>query len=218
MYHFSPSTLGFYVDGVHIDMPSDVNPVTTARYDEIYAGLSIGKRLAADGNGQPVLLDAPGWTIDDHRQYAVGRTLRFANTIRERVSNSKHYLQSARWPIQLAAAQAIKAGTASEFDTSIMAREARLRGLGETVDQLADKVLANSLIFASVGAAVDGIERATLDAVAAYAGTDPAHFEVILADAKATALAEFLDIFGGVYGQAQAEAMAAAFFGPPQEV
>lgn len=148
------------------------------------------------------------------RAVATSRTVAFANTIRERIANSKHYLQAARWPIQLAAAQAIKASAASEFDTSIMAREARLRGLGETVEQLADKVLANSLIFASVGAAVDGIERATLDAIAAYAGTDPAQFEVILTDAKATALAEFLDIFGAVYGPAQAQAMAAQFFGP----
>jgi hypothetical protein len=145
---------------------------------------------------------------------ATQRTIVFANTIRERIANSKHYLQAARWSIQLAAAQSIKAGSASEFDTAIMAREARLRGLGETVDQLADKVLANSLIFASVGAAVDGIERATLDAIAAYAGNDPGHFETILATAKATGRAEFLDIFGAVYGPAQAETMATQFFGP----
>ena len=136
------------------------------------------------------------------RAAAQRRTVAFANTIRERIAASKHYLQAARWSIQLDSAKAIKAGTAIEFDTSIMAREARLRGLGETVEQLADKVLANSLIFASVGAAVDGIERATLDAIAAYAGNDPAHFETILANAKATGRAEFLDIFGAVYGPA----------------
>lgn len=151
------------------------------------------------------------------RAAAHRRTVAFANTIRERIAASKHYLQAARWSIQLDSAKAIKAGTAIDFDTAIMAREARLRGLGETVEQLADKVLANSLIFASVGAAVDGIERATLDAIAAYAGNDPAHFETILADAKATALAEFLDIFGAVYGAAQAQAMAVPFFGVPEE-
>lgn len=148
------------------------------------------------------------------RAAAHRRTVAFANTIRERIAASKHYLQAARWSIQLDSAKAIKAGTAIDFDTSIMAREARLRGLGETVEQLADKVLANSLIFASVGAAVDGIERATLDAIAAYAGNDPDHFETILANAKATGRAEFLDIFGAVYGPAQAETMATQFFGP----
>lgn len=153
--------------------------------------------------------------VTRERASAHRRTVAFANTIRERIAASKHYLQAARWPIQLAAAQAIKAGHGSEFDVSIMAREARLRGLSETVEQLADKVLANSLIFASVGAAVDGIERATLDAIAAYQGNDPTHFETILAGAKATGRAEFLDIFTGVYGAAQAEAMAAQLF-PPQ--
>lgn len=145
------------------------------------------------------------------RASAQRRTTAFANTIRERIAASKHYLQAARWPIQLAAAQAIKAGVATEFDHSIMAREARLRGMGETVEQLADKVLGNSLVFASVGAAVDGIERATLDRIAAC--EELAGFEVILTEAKALARAEFLDIFAGVYGAAQAEAMAAQFFG-----
>ena len=150
--------------------------------------------------------------VTRERASAHRRTVAFANTIRERIAASKHYLQAARWPIQLAAAQAIKAGHGSEFDVSIMAREARLRGLSETVEQLADKVLANSLVFASVGAAVDGIERATLDRIAAC--TELAGFEVILTEAKALALAEFLDIFTGVYGAAQAQAMAAQFFGP----
>lgn len=158
--------------------------------------------------------DVKAWALAEAKKNAIERTSFFANSIRERIAASKHYLQAARWPIQLAAAQAIKAGQGSEFDTSIMAREARLRGLGETVDQLADKVLANSLIFASVGAAVDGIERATMDAIAAYSGSDPAHFETILSNAKAVALAEFLDIFGAVYGPAQAQARAAQFFGP----
>lgn len=152
--------------------------------------------------------------INHARRSAQQRTIAFANNTRERIASSKHYLQAARWPIQLAAAQAIKGGHGTDFDTAIMAREARLRNLGETVEQLADKVLANSLIFASVGAAVDGIERATLDAIAAYAGNDPKQFETILADAKATSLAEFLDIFGAVHGQEHAQLMAREFFEP----
>jgi hypothetical protein len=158
----------------------------------------------------PVLTNAE--LVDQAKALAIKRTVVFANKIRERVANSKHYLQAARWPIQLAAAQAAKAGTASAFDTDVLAREARLRGLGETVEQLADKVLANSYVFAHIGAAVDGIERATIDAITAYAGQDPEHYEVILTDAKAAGLVEFLDIFGGVYGQAQAQATVDGIF------
>lgn len=181
-------------------------------------GSLVGVDASMEGLESDLLpVDAPevvAALVARNRAAAHRRTVAFANTIRERIAASKHYLQAARWSIQLDSAKAIKAGTAIDFDTSIMAREARLRGLGETVEQLADKVLANSLIFASVGAAVDGIERATLDAIAAYAGNDPDHFETILANAKATGRAEFLDIFGAVYGPAQAETMATQFFGP----
>lgn len=153
------------------------------------------------------------WLVRAAKAEAHKRTATFANLIRERIAGSQHYLQAARWPIQLVAAQSIKAGKGSEFDRAIMAREARLRELGETVEQLADKVLANSLIFASFGAAVDGVERATMDKITAYKGSDPAAFDAILAAAKATALTEFLDIFTPFIGAEAARSKAAAFFG-----
>jgi hypothetical protein len=174
-------------------------------FDESMEGLESDLLPANDPAVAAVLLGR-------ERASAQRRTTVFANTIRERIASSKHYLQAARWSIQLASAQSVKAGAATAFDISVLGREARLRGLGESIDQLADKVLANSLVFASVGAAVDGIERATLDRIAAC--TDVAGFEPILTEAKATALAEFLDIFGSVYGPVQASAMAVQFFGP----
>lgn len=182
-------------------MPEDVRPVLhTATAPAVVAWIDRVARYIVP-------------EIEQARTVATSRTGAFANTLRERIAASKHYLQAARWSIQLASARAIKAGSATGVDTSALGREARLRGLGESVDQLADKVLGNSLIFASVGAAVDGIERATLDKIAAYNGTDATVFDVILDDARAVALAEFLDIFTPVYGPAGAQARAAAFFG-----
>lgn len=153
------------------------------------------------------------WRVADARARAVAATGVFANTIRERIARSRHYLQAARWPIQLAAAQAVVKGNGSAFDQEVLGREARLRGKGETLEQLAHKVIANSLVFASVGAAVDGVERATLDAISAYSGNDPADIDAILAAAKQTAGAEFLDIFTPIYGADGARAAAAQFFG-----
>jgi hypothetical protein len=173
-------------------------------YDETMEGLQ-ADLLSADHPAVAASL------LARERASAQRRTVVFANTVRERIAASKHYLQAARWSIQLASAQAVKAGVPTDFDTSVLEREARLRGLGETIEQLADKVLANSLVFASVGAAVDGIERATLDRIAAC--TELAGFEVILTEAKATALAEFLDIFTPVVGAEDAQARAAQFFG-----
>ena len=142
---------------------------------------------------------------------ATARTVAFANKVRERIASSKHYLQAARWSIQLASAKAVKAGTATEFDTSVLGREARLRNLGESIEQLADKVLANSLVFASVGAAVDGIERATMDAISACTEVD--QVEPVLTAAKVTAHQEFLDILSPFYGASLAAARATEFFG-----
>jgi hypothetical protein len=157
--------------------------------------------------------EVSAWVIAEARRLATQRTIDFANDVRAQIAKSQHYLQAARWPIQLASAQAIKAGNPSPFDLATIGREARLRGRGETAEQLADKVLSNSTVFASVGAAVDGIETATLDAVAGYTGDDPAWFDRALAGARDVALAEFMDIFTPVVGAEGAQARAAAFFG-----
>lgn len=185
--------------------------------DGAYYSVDDESAAVVEASGGIVLSDADArvlaWLITSGRRGAIARVTAFANSLRERIAASQHYLQAARWPIQLTSAQAIKAGNGSEFDLAVMGREARLRGLGETVEQLADKVIGNSLIFASVGAAVDGIERATMDKIASYQGTDPDAFEAILADAEATALSEFLDIFTPFVGADAAKERAKAFFG-----
>lgn len=146
------------------------------------------------------------------KQQASAQAVAFANSVRENIARSVHYLQSARWPSQVEAARHIIGGTPSADELAMLEREARLRGKGETAEQLAHKVLANSRVFSEVGAAVDGIERATLDAIAAYDGS-PDDIAGVLAAAKQNALAEFLDIMTAAYGPAQAQAMAAQFFG-----
>jgi hypothetical protein len=213
MHHFSPSTLGFYLTGVHPSMPADAKPITAERYAEIMAGTSRGKRLAADAQGAPVLLDAPAPSVAALRRSAELQTTQLSNQLRERIAKASHYLQTTRWPVQVAAAQAIAAGAGSAFDVQMMALEARLRGRGETVEQLAAKVLANSAVFTLVGAAVDGIETATLDAIRAYAGTDPAAFAALLTQARLDAHAELLAIYTPVAGEAQAEALVAQILG-----
>lgn len=177
---------------------------TLVGYDESMQDLVEDLLPASDPTVQTALL---GRT----KAEATARTVAFANKVRERIASSKHYLQAARWSIQLASAKAVKAGTATEFDTSVLGREARLRNLGESIEQLSDKVLANSLVFASVGAAVDGIERATMDAIAACTEVD--QVEPLLVAAKVTARQEFLDILSPVYGASLAAARATEFFG-----
>lgn len=139
------------------------------------------------------------------------------NTVRERISASTHYIQTARWAVQLAAAQAILQGGGTELDIEMMALEARLRGMGETVEDLAQKVIRNSRVFTLVGAAVDGVERAANDAIAAYQGTDPVAYDGIVATARATLRTELIAIIAPIQGEAVATAMVTAILGPEPE-
>lgn len=149
------------------------------------------------------------------RVAAPGLVAAFANAIRQRVAKATHYLQATRWPVQLAAAQDVLANgeAASDLNKSMLDMEARLRERGETREQLAGKVLANSQAFTLVGACVDGIETATLDKIAAYAGADPEAFGAIVAQAKLDAHVELVAIFTPTLGEAQAEALVAQIVG-----
>ncbi len=139
----------------------------------------------------------------------------FSNTLRQRVAKATHYLQATRWPVQLAAAQDVLTNgeAASALNKSMLDMEARLRERGETREQLAGKVLANSQAFTLVGACVDGIETATLDKIAAYAGADPEAFGAIVDQAKLDAHVELVAIFTPTLGEAQAEALVAQIVG-----
>jgi hypothetical protein len=174
--------------------------------DESMAGLE-ADLLSADDPAVTAAL------IDLERAGAMRRTGELSSKVRERIAKATHYLQATRWPVQVAAAQAIAAGTGSAFDVQMMELEARLRGRGETVEELAAKVLANSAVFTLVGAAVDGIETATLDAIRAYEGADPAAFAAITTQARLDAHAELLAIYSPVVGEAQAEALVAQIVG-----
>lgn len=141
--------------------------------------------------------------------------LDFASAVRQRVAKATHYLQATRWPVQLAAAQDVLTNgeAASALNKAMLDTEARLRERGETREQLAGKVLANSQAFTLVGACVDGIETATLDKIAAYAGADPEAFGAIVAQAKLDAHVELVAIFTPTLGEAQAEALVAQIVG-----
>lgn len=162
---------------------------------------------------QVAIVDAVQTNLANNR-IAGDRVGSICRSAREAIAGSKHYLQSARWAVQLAAAQAILAGGGSDLDIEMMALEARLRGLGETVEQLALKVIANSRIFTLVGAAVDGVERAANDAIAAYQGTDPAAYDGIVVTARETLRTELIAIIAPIQGGPTAQAMVEAILGP----
>lgn len=57
-YKFSPSTKGFYIDGVHSNIPSDVVDVTDDEHSAIFQGLTDGKVIGVNPkNGHPMVVD-----------------------------------------------------------------------------------------------------------------------------------------------------------------
>lgn len=155
------------------------------------------------------------WLAAQQLQAASDSARTLCNTVRQAIAKATHYLQTSRWPVQIAAAQDVLAqGEAAQpLHRQMLEIEARLRARNETPEQLAQKVIANSGVFTLVGAAVDGIETATLDALRAYAGSDPAAFTAIVAQARLDLQVELIAIFTPALGEPQALALVAQILG-----
>lgn len=54
---FSQSTLGFYDDKIHAQMPDDVVEITDDKHREIMTSQSDGKVISADQDGNPIAID-----------------------------------------------------------------------------------------------------------------------------------------------------------------
>jgi hypothetical protein len=190
-----------------------------------------GQFIAVDGDGlaalealpedrRPALLSPTDPEVLEHailqaQACAMAEMSSLCNLLRERIAKASHYLQASRWPVQLAAAQDVTTNgeAASALNKQMLDTEARLRARGETREQLAAKVLANSGVFTLVGAVIDGIETATLDAIAAYTGTDPNAYAAITAQARLDAQVELVAVYTPAIGQANAEALVAQIVG-----
>lgn len=62
---FSSSTGGFYDRGLHGDLiPDDAIEITDEEHADLLVEQAAGKRIAADANGRPVLVDPPPPTPD----------------------------------------------------------------------------------------------------------------------------------------------------------
>lgn len=58
-YHYSASTGGFYLSGVHEAMPEDAVAITDAQHAALMQAQSEGKIIAADDDGNPEAIEPP---------------------------------------------------------------------------------------------------------------------------------------------------------------
>lgn len=67
-YFYSPSTTGFYVEGIHPSIPDDVFPVSQEEYQTLMEGQTLGKMIAYKKRKlQLVDMVAPSKTWDQIR-------------------------------------------------------------------------------------------------------------------------------------------------------
>lgn len=58
--HYSKQARGFFAPDIHgTNIPADAVEITTEQHAALLAGQSAGKRISADANGFPVLMDPP---------------------------------------------------------------------------------------------------------------------------------------------------------------
>lgn len=87
--------------------------------------------------------------------------------------------EKASWPTKEAAARAHKAGTASDMQEILLSHEAAFSG--ESVDQLADKVIANVETYLAIVGSTAGIRRASEVKISAVSD-DLFQYEAIISE------------------------------------
>jgi hypothetical protein len=71
MYHYSPTTSGFYVREIHRGaIPADAVEITDAQHAALMAGQGQGKRIVAGPSG-PVLADPPAPTPEQVMSFTI---------------------------------------------------------------------------------------------------------------------------------------------------
>lgn len=87
---FSPTTRGFYIEGLHDNVPDDVVTIPDERHAELLAGEASGKIIEPDSAGMPRLLDRP---LRERRDIAWAEIKRE----RDRRTQSGGYKVGAHW-------------------------------------------------------------------------------------------------------------------------
>lgn len=70
---YSKTTGGFYDSAIHGDnIPADAVEITKEEHQALINGQSTGKRIVADADGRPMLVDPPALTFDEIKRSLTG--------------------------------------------------------------------------------------------------------------------------------------------------
>ncbi|MCJ8299663.1 MAG: hypothetical protein MJK13_12125, partial [Pseudomonadales bacterium] len=115
--------------------------------------------------------DGVEWVLDtaaelySGKQNAISAIREIATQFRVKVAGDADHYETAGWADKARRAERVVASTGIQAETNALAKEAELRGKGETAMQLAQLQLTKSERFALLIGDIDGITKAALDQI-----------------------------------------------------
>jgi len=166
--YYSHTTSGFYPADMRGDYevagtwPADAIELTEAEHDALRAGLAAGKRIDIDLDGRPVLVDPPLPLLESVKASAISTINSTYNRAMISLTGDAPQAERETWAMQLEAAQAYQAGTATPEQTALLDA---IRRTDETLDTLTTKITGKaSLVQLLIGVSL-GIKRRAEKAV-----------------------------------------------------
>jgi|GEM_PF-2151117 len=193
--YYSHTTSGFYPADMRGDYeaagtwPTDTVELTVDEHSALRAGLAAGKHIDIGSDGRPVLVEPPLPPLESVKASAISTINSTYNKAMISLTGDAPQAERETWAIQLAAAEAYQAGTATLEQTALL--DAILR-YDETPDTLSAKITGKaSFVHLLIGTYL-GIKRRAEKAIeiaqdreAAQAALDVARAEM---DAARTAM------------------------------
>lgn len=109
--YYSKSTGGFYSSEIHGDsIPADAVEITKDKHQALLGGQSQGKRIAADADGLPILIDPPPPQPPTRELVEALRLRAYADPL---TGSDRHFAEAARLQVMGATAEEVDAAKAA---------------------------------------------------------------------------------------------------------
>lgn len=175
------ASAAFMVDGTewHLQCRLDGGALTIDGDNEI---ANMAREYLANGGEVQPYVALPTFQTADAAKLAM---IAWIDGVTAKITGPVPADERLSWTEKETAARAIVASTADQRQTDLIGAEAAITG--ETVSDLAAKIIAKADVYRAVVARIAGLRRAT--AAALDAESDPANYETILAAAQSQAVA-----------------------------
>lgn len=154
---YSKLTGGFYSSEVHGDnIPDDAVEITAEEHAALLGGQSSGKRIVADSNGRPILVDPPAPSLAEVKTAALTAIDATAGAARARYITIAPG-QEATYLLKSAQATAFKAGGYVGPPPGLV--QAEVDATGATPQQAADAILVQQAAWEIKAAQIESARR-----------------------------------------------------------